>query len=658
VDVEVLPLPASGRPADFDGAVAENLKISARLDRTQVPEGEPITMTVTLSGSGNVRTFSKPRLPELPQFKVYDADSKTEVRNLDRVLGTRTYEIVLVPRGPGEFTIPPVRLSYFDTYGDAYKTLETDPFEVVSTPVAVTAQGNGLDLPADQQEIEVVGTDIAHIRTDVPVSDDLKPLYARGFFLFFVPLPLFALGLAVVVQRRREHLAANVALARSSRARKVAHKRLSQAEKLMAAARHQEFYAEAQRALLQYVGDKLNVAAVGLTHDVLRQKLADTGASHEAGEELVRLLEHCDAARFAPGSFTQESMRSTIGDVEAIVAKLEEAWSRKAGRFVMARTAGMVLALGLGAAVLLAGPAPLVAQESQAPSQEAKSSTSQRSSSEQSAQPSAATEPAASETQPSSEQVRTTQNPQGTQPEPLTLREPGRDFTPPQELLRRGHEAYESGRYAQAVESYRMAEAYGVRNGILYYDLGNAYFKSGQLGEAIAMYRRAERLRPRDDLVRANLQFALDRREDKAVQPAVPFPINLLRALYRQMSLNEWILFTFLLYVLLCGIAMYRVLLRDRRFLVRLALVTTLVIFAFAAATLAYKMHDERGIRRAVITAEKIAVMSGPGKDYTVEFWLHEGSEVQIDEARPDWVRVSMGKNLRGWLPRGSIVRI
>jgi SH3-like domain-containing protein len=74
--------------------------------------------------------------------------------------------------------------------------------------------------------------------------------------------------------------------------------------------------------------------------------------------------------------------------------------------------------------------------------------------------------------------------------------------------------------------------------------------------------------------------------------------------------------------------------------------------------TLASKARDERGIERGVVTAERIAVMSGPGQDYTVEFWLHEGSEVRIEVERPDWLRVSMGGSLRGWIPAASLARI
>ncbi len=604
VQVEVLPLPAAGRPADFDGAVGAGLQLASRLDRTQVPEGEPITMTVTVNGDGNVRTFSKPRLPELPAFKTYDADTKTEARNLDRVSGTRTYEIVLVPRGPGEFTIPPVRLVYFDTITNSYKTLQTEPQHVVATPAAgggpALAQGQ---VPM-QQDIEVLGSDIAHIRTDVAVSDAATPLYDRGLFLLCAPVPLVAVAAAFTRRRRRDRLAADVALARSSRARKVARKHLAQASRFLAAGKAQEFYAEAQRALLQYVGDRLNVAAAGLTHTALREQLDAAGASEDLRERLVQVLEHSDAARFAPAGFTAERMRSTLQEVESLVMAMEEGRSRKSGRFAVP-------------AALLCGFALLHAES------------------------------------PAAAQVDSTRA-----APPAHVQESPAEFAPPQELLQRGHAAYEAGRYAEAIAAYEKAEELGVRNGELYYDLGNAHFKNGALGLAIAYFRRAERLIPRDPLVHSNLDFVLARREDKAAQPPVPFPLSLLRAVYSHLSLNEWILGTAALYLLLCALLLVRLLRRDRRLPLRLAAQVTLCLFALAALTLAYKIHDERGIVRAVIGAEKISVMSGPGNDYTVEFWLHEGSEVQIEEARPEWLRVSLGAKLRGWVPVGSVIRI
>ena len=54
----------------------------------------------------------------------------------------------------------------------------------------------------------------------------------------------------------------------------------------------------------------------------------------------------------------------------------------------------------------------------------------------------------------------------------------------------------------------------GIRNGRLYYNLGNAYFLKDDLGRAIMNYRRAERFIPGDLNVSKNLAYARRQRID------------------------------------------------------------------------------------------------------------------------------------------------
>ena len=624
VEVYVKPLPLRGRPADFDGAVGEDISITAKLDRGEVEEGEPVTMTVQVRGAGNVRTFSKPRIPELPEFKTYDADSQTHVRSLERVTGSRTYEVVLVPREAGQFKLPPVRMSYFDTEHEEYRSVETEPMELVAVRTARSQRMLAESRPHMQQQIEVLGEDIAHIRSEVEVSDDVTPLYLHGAFMALLPLPLLAVGGALVVQRRRQRLASDVALARSTRARGVARKRLTAAQGFLKQGRSEEFYAEISRALLQYVGDKLNLPAAGLTHDTIRARLSEAGAREDTCEHLVRVLEHCDAARFSPGSFTEDRMRQVVQEVETLVTDLESGWNRKTSRFGST-------AVALLLCLMVAG-APVVAQEAAAQ----------------------ATSQAASQ-----EDGGTTLAPDAGRKDVRIRRNPPADYQPPEQLLKSAQEAYEAGRFADAIDAYERAETLGVRNGPLYYNLGNAYFKQGDLARAIAAYRRAERLMPRDALLRANLDFVLAQREDKALQSPTPWPLSWGRDLFRWLSLNEWVLVATALYLFVCALALVAVLGRSRRRLsLRVALNTVFIVFLISAVTLAYKIHDERNVERGVVAAERVSVMSGPGQDYTVEFWLHTGTEVEVEVRRPQWLRVALGGKLRGWIPASAIVDI
>lgn len=604
IEIDVAALPAAGRPPIFDGAVGEGLKLSAALDRAAVEEGEPITVSIAVEGSGNVKTFSKPRLPELPNFKVYDADSKTDVQSVDRVYGTRRYEVVIVPKDEGEYVLGPVRMAYFDTREGRYRELQTKPMTVTAVRSSDPSRMAANTVPPRQQDIQILGRDIAHIRTDVPLSDDWKPLYAHLLFGAMAPVPLLALLGIVAGKRRRDRLASDVALARSSRAHKLARKHLARAQKALRAGHGEAFYAELSRGLRQYVGDKLNVSPAGLTHEVLRTRFAAAGFAPEVCERLVRFLEHCDAARFAPGSFGGERLREALAEAEAVLVTLDSGWRRAPKRANPAVLALACLAAAAGAAAAQTPDEPILRLQEDAPAAEA-----------------APALPAA-------------------------------------ELVRRGHAAYESGDFGTAVEAYSAAERAGVRNGPLYYDLGNAHFKNGDLGRAIASYRRAEILAPRDRMLRSNLEYVVAQREDKAVQTAAMPIVAAAQRVFRWLNLNEWILIAFGLYALTCGLWIARMLWRGRPAALRFAIFGTQGLLVVGLVVLGFKIHSVHGVHRGVVTASRVAVMSGPGKDYTAEFSLHEGSEVRIEAQRSDWLRISVGGKLHGWIPAAGLVRI
>ena len=165
-------------------------------------------------------------------------------------------------------------------------------------------------------------------------------------------------------------------------------------------------------------------------------------------------------------------------------------------------------------------------------------------------------------------------------------------------------------------------------------------------------------LSPRDDLVRANLEYALTQREDKAVQTrGVPF-VSWVRAAFRWLSLNEWVAVAVALYTATCLLWIVGRLQRARARAYRAALWVSVGLCALALLTATAKVQATRGVERGVVTASKVDVTSGPGKTYTTEFSLHEGAEVRIERAREGWLRVSVSEKLRGWVPASSLVRI
>ena len=66
--------------------------------------------------------------------------------------------------------------------------------------------------------------------------------------------------------------------------------------------------------------------------------------------------------------------------------------------------------------------------------------------------------------------------------------------------------------YRKAILHYERLVASGVRNGNLYYNIGNVWFRLDDMGRAILNYKRSELYNPADPNLEQNLQFARSRR--------------------------------------------------------------------------------------------------------------------------------------------------
>jgi hypothetical protein len=322
IEVEVLPLPEIDKPADFSGTVG-NFKLKVSLDKSEVEVGQPITLKAKISGVGNIKSVSEPVIAELPDFRTYSSGSSENVsKDNYTVQGVKTYEEVLIPKKAGKYTLPPVKFSFFDPQAKSYRRLESQPFLLTVTPSAEAYPAEIAQL--SKQEIGTAAKDIRYIKVYSGNFDDQgKHLYSKPVFLILQLIPLLAFALTWRYQSVREKLDSDVGYARERRARGFAQKRLRLARKLISAQNSKEFYCEISRAMLQYVGDKLNLSAHGLTKDSIVDNLMQKGFAKEKIDDLVGLLDSCDFARFAPGSSTEEEMRRFLDRAEKAIVVLE-----------------------------------------------------------------------------------------------------------------------------------------------------------------------------------------------------------------------------------------------------------------------------------------------------------------------------------------------
>jgi hypothetical protein len=318
VELDVQPLPP-GAPAGFNGAVGQ-YSLSCSLDSSQGSVGEPLTLRVTLSGQGNLTAAPDPAWPEMPGWRDFESQATVQTEVVDgRIVGSRTYERLLVPTVEGESTIPALEYVYFDPEAGQYHSLRTEPVPVSIAPGAAGVPANP---PAGGQgeAVEQVMSDIRHLKPVPPqLGLDDQPVTGSAVYWAAWAVPVVgALGY-FAWQRRQRHWENNASLVRSSQARKKAKKALAQARKQGGNA-----YDAAGQILTTYLSDKLDRPLAGLTHQALAACLAERGVDSDLAERVEVVLVSSELGRFAPGAEDPGYAGSLLQEVGILIDALDK----------------------------------------------------------------------------------------------------------------------------------------------------------------------------------------------------------------------------------------------------------------------------------------------------------------------------------------------
>lgn len=304
LNLEVKSLPENGKPASFAGAVG-NFNFKSEIDKTELSTNEAFTLTLTVSGTGNVELLQMPTPVFPPDFEVYDPKITMNVNNnANGLSGTKKAEYLVIPRRAGSFTVPAVEFSYFDPSKGTYQTLSSQPYEIKVEKGKGGDEGSSGGIYASNQEgIKYLGSDIRHIMTG---NAHLKPMHtvffgsAAYFVVLLVLLVLFVILLFVL--KKREQLSQDTAANRNRKADKVARGRLKSAAQFLKAKDQDKFYVEMSQALWGYIADKLGIERSKLSMDTVNETMKAKNVPDELTQQFMDTLNSCEFARFAPGS--------------------------------------------------------------------------------------------------------------------------------------------------------------------------------------------------------------------------------------------------------------------------------------------------------------------------------------------------------------------
>jgi hypothetical protein len=316
-ELNVLALPTEGRPADFSGAVG-SFKIASDIAAPAAAVGDPVTLRLHVSGTGNFDRVDTSMLEHVPNWKTYPPKSTFNPADPIGYKGEKIFEQPLIATSPGVQALPELAFSYFDPETRRYETARSRPPAVTISPALAdgvppapgtgpAAAGNSVANSAANSAADAAGgpgaPSMSALRADHAADGrataSLRPLALRPGFLVLPSLLVlgFACGWLGLSLRHRSQPAT-----RAARTQQLSENGIRLMVQMEAAARAGDstaFFDAAREALRHSFAARWPDAPDELSADELQARL---GGDAAAVQEVFALAVE---ARYAGGRLTK-----------------------------------------------------------------------------------------------------------------------------------------------------------------------------------------------------------------------------------------------------------------------------------------------------------------------------------------------------------------
>ncbi|MBP5290420.1 MAG: protein BatD [Paludibacteraceae bacterium] len=303
ITIHVQPLPA-GKPAGFSGGVG-SFSLSSSISSNSITTNDALTVKLSISGKGNMKMVKTPSIDWPDGFEVYDPKVTNNFKSTTAgVSGSKDIEYLAIARAAGDYVIPAITFSYYDTNDNTYKTLRTEEYTVHvargagETDQTVVTTGTY----TNKEDIQKLGTDIRYIETKPLPAEERKGAGLTGLWWLMYLVPALLSLLLFVLFRKQIRDNQDLTKVRYRKANKVAQKRLKKAAKLMNAGQDAAFYEEIERAAWTYLSDRLSIPQANLTKENIADILRSKNVSDERIQEVTDVLSTAEFARYAPAA--------------------------------------------------------------------------------------------------------------------------------------------------------------------------------------------------------------------------------------------------------------------------------------------------------------------------------------------------------------------
>jgi hypothetical protein len=325
LNIQVRPLPRTGRLGGFNGAVGTFAVSQPELSTNIVRVGDPVRITVKVRGDGNLLRLVPPAPPKPHNWQILPGSAESSAPQIILAQGFTTFSYTLIPLNEKARYTPAIPFSSFDPQQETYRDLTISSVPITIKPGLVPAdlqaiaQANAVNV---EPEKEPTLSDLA--TSPGLVASGLSPVQRRIWFPMVQLLPAGVLAGLWIWDRRRRYFEQHPDDLLRRRARRALRRERRSIERAANAGDAPGFVNSVASALRVACAPHYPADPRALVGSDVLSRLTEADRTGPAGTVLRRFFAVFDAARFDTNPTSTNELLTLRPEIERVIQQLED----------------------------------------------------------------------------------------------------------------------------------------------------------------------------------------------------------------------------------------------------------------------------------------------------------------------------------------------
>ncbi|MFO7721367.1 MAG: tetratricopeptide repeat protein [Gillisia sp.] len=224
-------------------------------------------------------------------------------------------------------------------------------------------------------------------------------------------------------------------------------------------------------------------------------------------------------------------------------------------------------------------------------------------------------------------------------------------------LFEKANADYNEGNYQEALENYQQILSNGETSAALYFNLANTHYKLNNIAPSVYYYEKALQLKPKDEDIRNNLEFARKMVIDDIEEVPETGLAKMVKNTISKLSFDGWAWMAIICSVIFAIFFLLYYFSAGTKFK-RLFFGVSILFLIVSIGSVGFAYQQQASIQNsqyAIIFAEEVPVRSEPNLRSDELFLLHEGTKLKVLETFQDWIKLELSSGAQGWITKNEV---